>query len=426
MPRVLVVDDDPGMLKLVERALSARGYQVVTANDGSQGLNRIKAEEPDIVVLDKMMPGIDGFEVARRIRREPGFSHIPILILTGASQLGDKLEAFNAGADDFLTKPFEVDELAARLAALLRRADVFKGARDQAEEPADKAKMIAVHSLRGGVGCTSLAVNLAYSLTSLWQSPTLLVDLVLASGQIALMLNKSIRRSWTDLSVFKEGSYDFDALESVMNKHDSGLHFIAAPKDPIDAEEVGVDTLKKALKLLRPRYHYIVADLPHDFSDIALDSLESSDTILLLLAPEIVSVRAASVTLGTYKELGFPKEKVMLILNRSLSHSSLTGKQIEEALHHPISVVLPYAPKRFINAMNSGVPIMQSDPEDPVSVLIEDLSFRLSKESHQLIPPPSPSAAWHRINNRLSLFGSGRKSSSNGFPLFRRLRNLFR
>ncbi|UCG24059.1 MAG: response regulator, partial [Chloroflexota bacterium] len=175
MPRVLVIDDDPGILNLVDTALSKRGYDVFTAASGTEGLNRIQDTKPDIVILDKVMPDIDGFEVARRLRREPDFAHVPIVILTGASQLGDKLDAFNAGADDYLTKPFEVDELAARLAALLRRAEAFKAAQTQGLEVVDTARLITVHSLRGGIGSSSLALNLAFGLTSLWRTPTLLM-----------------------------------------------------------------------------------------------------------------------------------------------------------------------------------------------------------------------------------------------------------
>ncbi|MFN2222835.1 MAG: response regulator [Chloroflexota bacterium] len=414
MPRVLVIDDDPGILKLVDRTLGSRGYEVYTAANGIEGLNRVQATKPDIVILDKVMPDIDGFEVARRLRREPDFAHIPIVILTGASQLGDKLDAFNAGADDYLTKPFEVDELAARLAALLRRAEAFKAAQSQSLDSVDTARLIAVHSLRGGVGCSSLALNLAYSLTNLWRTPTLLMDMVLPSGQVALMLNEAIKRSWSDLTAFDNATFDIDALEGILNQHRSGLHFIAAPKDPIDAEEVSSDLLKRATALLKPRYEYMVADLPHDFSDVSLDTLEAADVILLILAPELVSIRAASVTLNTYGELGFEKEKIRLILNKTIAVSSLNAKQIEEALHHPISLVLPHAPKRFVGAINRGVPMLESDPTDTVSAQIEDFAFRLSKEAHQLIPPPAPGEAWHRVNKRLQLFDSSADSNRRG------------
>ena len=287
MPRVLVIDDDPGILNLVDTALNKRGYDVFTAANGTEGLNRIQDTKPDIVILDKVMPDIDGFEVARRLRREPDFAHVPIVILTGASQLGDKLDAFNAGADDYLTKPFEVDELAARLAALLRRAEAFKAAQTQGLEVVDTARLIAVHSLRGGIGSSSLALNLAYGLTNLWRTPTLLMDMVLSAGQIALMLNEAIKRSWSDLTAFDSANFDMEALEGILNQHRSGLHFIAAPKDPIDAEEVSSDLIKRATSLLKPRYEYIIADLPHDFSDISLDTLDAADVILLVLAPEV-------------------------------------------------------------------------------------------------------------------------------------------
>ncbi len=414
MPRVLVVDDDPGILKLVDRALGSKGYEILKATTGTEGLNRIQAESPDIVILDKVMPDIDGFEIARRLRREPGFAHIPIIILTGASQLGDKLDAFNAGADDYLTKPFEVDELAARLAALLRRAEAFKAAQTQTLDSVDVARLIAVHSLRGGIGCSTMAVNLAYGLNRLWRSPVLLLDMVMSAGQVAVMLNESIKRTWSDLTAFDDGSYDMDALESIMNHHVSGLHFIAAPKDPIDAEEVSSELLKKAVSLLKPRYEYMVADLPHDFSDVSLDLLDIADTILLMLAPDLVSVRAASVTLSTYTELGFEPEKIKLVLNKTIAYNALTARQIEEALHHPITMILPYSPKRFVGAINSGIPLLESNPEDPVAIQMEDFAFRLSKEAHQLIPPPAPSAAWERVNKRLGLFEAAQRKDRRG------------
>jgi two-component system KDP operon response regulator KdpE len=120
MNRILVVDDEPQILMAVRRALAARGYEVITAADGGDALAEAEASVPDLVVLDLHMPGIDGMEVCRRLRT---WTRVPILILSVREDEAGKVEALDLGADDYLTKPFGVDELLARIRALLRRAD---------------------------------------------------------------------------------------------------------------------------------------------------------------------------------------------------------------------------------------------------------------------------------------------------------------
>ena len=186
---------------------------MVTASDGLKGLALVKAEHPDIIITDVMMPGIDGYEVTRRLRRDPNFAHTPILILTSQSDLEEKLRAFEVGADDHMSKPFEPAELAARLTVLLRRAESVKAAQSASPVSMDKARLIAVHSLRGGVGCSSLAVNLAVGLAQLWEAPTLLMDLVFMAGQAALMLNTPLKRTWADLTRFDVADVDIEVMK---------------------------------------------------------------------------------------------------------------------------------------------------------------------------------------------------------------------
>jgi len=413
VPRILIVDDDPDFHFLVETVLGRRGYEMVRALDGNDALGMIKSEQPDAVIMDKIMPGIDGFEVARRIRQEPKFAHLPILIVSGAANMDDKLEAFNAGADDYLTKPFEIDELAARITAMLRRSEALKAAQKQETKPAEDAAVIAVHTLRGGIGNSSVSVNLALALTQLWQSPTILMDMVMVYGQVALMLNKSMKRSWGDVSGYNEADFDDEVLDEITSSHDSGLSFLAAPKNPIEAKEVKAELLKRAVDLLQPRYDYIVADLPHNFSSSTLEILDVANSIIVLIAPDIVSVRAAAITLNTYISLGFEQEKVQFILNQPYPKIDMTPRQIEDALHHPISLVIPHSPRLFTEAINSGNPFVLAKPESEVSTMMVDLAYRLSRESHQTIPPPSPSDTWRLAVKRMKLYeANGSKSSS--------------
>jgi two-component system response regulator MprA len=117
---VLVTDDDRAVREALERALQLAGYEVELASDGDSAIAAIERRTPDAVVLDIMMPGLDGLDVTRRLRREG--NRVPILLLTAREAVGDRIEGLDAGADDYLPKPFALEELLARLRALLRRA----------------------------------------------------------------------------------------------------------------------------------------------------------------------------------------------------------------------------------------------------------------------------------------------------------------
>src|SRR6266487_678563 len=117
---VLVADDDRAVREALERALQLHGYEVALASDGDGALSAVDTRTPDALVLDVMMPGLDGLDVTRRLRRQG--NRTPILLLTARDAVGDRVEGLDAGADDYLPKPYDLEELLARLRALLRRS----------------------------------------------------------------------------------------------------------------------------------------------------------------------------------------------------------------------------------------------------------------------------------------------------------------
>ena len=119
--KVLIVDDDVQTLRLVGLMLERQGYRILAANSGAQAIHMARLEHPDVIVLDVMMPDFDGYEVSRRLRKDPDTTDIPILMFTARTQVEDKVTGYEAGADDYLTKPFEGMELVMRVRALLRR-----------------------------------------------------------------------------------------------------------------------------------------------------------------------------------------------------------------------------------------------------------------------------------------------------------------
>ncbi len=127
MACIHVVDDEPDVVWAVERGLVRRGHQVVVAHSGLQALELVRRQRPDLIILDILMPGMDGLEVCRRLRTDPTLASVPILFLTAKGEIEDVIRGFEAGGDDYLSKPFDLRELYARVEALLRRSRPLPG-----------------------------------------------------------------------------------------------------------------------------------------------------------------------------------------------------------------------------------------------------------------------------------------------------------
>ena len=123
MTKILVIDDDEAINELVRINLEIAGYSVICANDGISGFAKAKQELPDLIILDVMMPDVDGYTVAKRIRENEEIKETPIIMLTALGMLDNKVKGFDIGVDDYLVKPFEIEELKVRVRALLKRTD---------------------------------------------------------------------------------------------------------------------------------------------------------------------------------------------------------------------------------------------------------------------------------------------------------------
>ena len=119
-PKILVVDDEPKNIRVLQIQLKANGYTVLTATSGQEALEQVKADVPDLILLDIMMPKMDGFEVCRRIRGDESTQFIPVVMVTALSDKEDRIKAIEVGADDFISKPFDSHEALARVRSLVR------------------------------------------------------------------------------------------------------------------------------------------------------------------------------------------------------------------------------------------------------------------------------------------------------------------
>jgi pilus assembly protein CpaE len=394
--RILVVDDDVVTLTLTTAVLKQAGYKIFTAQTGLEVLQQIDQVRPDLLVLDLNMPDMNGYEVCRHLRNKPDYTHLPILMLTGADTLEEKVKGFEAGIDDYLVKPFQPVELQARVKSLIRRSS----APPPTAVAQPTSKVIALCSLRGGVGVSTLAINLSLSLAQIWQLPTVLLDLTLIGGHDAVMLNLPLRNTWADLGNLPPSEIEMEQVEHALLSHPSGLRFLAAPRLLEQGEKVTAEHVSRVITLLKEQYHYVILDLSPDFRETTLAGLDATDQIMLVMTPELASVYVTSRTLDLFDSLGYSRDNVYLILNSTFQHKGLARSDIEAAMQHPINLVIPFASDLLITAINSGVPVMAKSPEHPFGVLIEDMAYSLSKEEHKLLSPKTPSPAWKRVSQR--------------------------
>ncbi|MCD4673061.1 MAG: response regulator [Anaerolineaceae bacterium] len=390
--RILAIDDNRVNLKVVSASLEKGGYKVGTAQSGPEALKIVNEFHPDLILLDINMPDMDGYEVCRRMRKMPDVAGTPIIMLTANDTLEEKIKGFEAGADDYLTKPFQPAELIARIGVLLRRA-----ARVHQEQPTTNSKFSAVFSLRGGVGVSVMAANLAAGYHQIWGQRVVLVDMVLNMGQSALMLNLPLRNTWADLASIPPDEIDEELVQNVLLKHESGLFVLAAPRTSVEGETVHIDSIRRVLDVLRAKFSYVILDLPHDFSDVTLTGLDYADDVILMMAPELASVRATVGALEVFDTLGYSRNEIHVAMNWIFERKGLARGDIENVMKKKISFMIPYASESIVTSINLGVPPVLEAETSPVGALFEDIAYNISKEEDRENRPDEPTVAWRRV-----------------------------
>lgn len=399
--RVLLIDDEQFYFKLLRGALKEAEYNLEYAKSGSEGLAKISSYEPEMLIVDLKLPEMDGFEIVKRLRRDPKFGQTPVIVITSADELSEKLKAFELGADDYLVKPFQPEELVARMGILARRGRAIQMAQ---KETKDKkiSTVLVVHSLRGGLGCSSLVVNLGLAFFKLWGKQTLLVDGVLTAGQVALMLNAKPNATWENIVGIEPEHMDEVVVAEMMCLDKSGIRYVASPRYPIAADTFTNEALQLLMERLKSSNEFIIADASHDFSDLTIQMLSMSNSILLVMAPEMASLRTSMSALEIYDRLGIAPENVKIVLNNNSSNPAIKQAQLEKVLRRPMDFVLPYEAGEVNRALNFGKPFILENPDLPLCLQLERMAYSLSDDSYKGIPPAMPSPTWKRVTSQLS------------------------
>ncbi len=355
MARILIIDDNLDMIRLLETLLRSRGgHEVITSNDGQDGVEKAFAQQPDVIIADVMMPKMNGYEVVRKLRADARTANAGIIILTARGQPVDRLASLEAGADEYMTKPASIDDLLEKVTALTNRAPT---------PPPGKGLIISLLSMRGGTGVTTLAVNMAAMLRR--GTETVLFDLSPRGGHCALYLGLRPDRHWGLLLQKPDLK-----TEDLLLQHPSGLKLLAAPTAPVRGGWFSEEQLDNTLNSLRSLARFIIVDMPPVLNPIALKVLEASHRILVIGADDPPGLQSI---LGTYQTLQDMQDKMLVVLNGANAGPRPPIEAVERALHISIAGDLPFDPAQA-NAMRRSLPLAFAQPEPPLIVALKKIA----------------------------------------------------
>jgi len=372
--RILVVDDSPTARTLVRTILAHAEFQILEAESGEKALALLERETPDLIISDVMMPGMDGYELVRRMRKNRRLSGIPILMLTAKAELVDKVAAFEAGADDYVVKTVGPAELELRVEALLARSAPSTARRASAR----MGRTVAVFGCKGGVGTTTIAVNLAVALRAMKDEEVALVDADFSFGDIGLHLNLPPVHSINDLVPYAADLED-GLLTQVMLEHSSKLKVLLGPPRPERADEISTRLVSSVLEIAARNFDYIVVDTQRVYDDRMLMVLDRADRILMVLTADIGALRNASLFLTLAKTLGYPTDKVLPVLNGAGVEMGIRLSDVKRVLGGREPFIVESGGTEVALATNRGEPVFVSNPRNKVARAMRRLAETLAK-----------------------------------------------
>jgi pilus assembly protein CpaE len=391
--KVLIVDDIPETRDHLSKLLGFEAdVEVVgAAAGGLEAIEMATALTPDVVLMDINMPGMDGITATEQLAASVPTAAVVMMSVQGEADYLRR--SMLAGAREFLVKPFSSDELTASIRQVYGREKekqsrmvplaVAGAAAATADGGPAPATVIAVFSPKGGVGRTTIAVNLAVAAATLGKKVAL-VDASFQFGDVGVLLNLNPRnKSIGDLATELQTG-EAESLDTFMITHSSGVRVLLAPPSPEQAELIGPLAVKKVLQRLRLDHELVVVDCPSSFNEPTLAVLDESDVILTLLSLEITSVKNMRLFLEVSEQLGYTDDKIRLVLNRADSTLGIRVADVEHSIGRKVDHTIVSDGRSVVYALNRGVPFFLSNREAQVS---QDI-LRLA----QAITGPAPTA----------------------------------
>ena len=367
--KILIVDDDVDTLRLVGLMLQRQGYEISAASNGSQGLAKALEERPDLILLDVMMPDMDGYEVTRRLRKNPVTVAIPILMFTAKTQLDDKVTGFEVGADDYLTKPTHPTELQSHVKALLARA-VHKEPKDiVTASPEQQGYVIGVLSARGGLGVSSLAANLAAGIFTRTQSDVILAELTPGQGAFGINFDVPTQKGLTEILQGSVVEVTREKVQASLVPHTSGIKLFLASDNPRDITLTSqVANYEALVSRLSSLARFIVLDLGTGLPTFVQKILPMCAERIIVMEGTPSTIQHTKMLIDNIVDMHIDRKSISVVLNnRQRSEAQMSWTQVQEKLGHSIASTLTPAPELFLQAERMQTPAVMCQPTNMTS-----------------------------------------------------------
>lgn len=383
--KILVVDDEIETLRLVGLTLQRQGYHVIAANNGPQAIDMAQREYPDLIILDIMMPDMDGFEVCRRLCDNERTVNIPILMFSARAQLDDKVLGYEAGADDYLTKPIHPTELVAHVKVLLKRN------KERANLVAKQGYIIGTLAARGGLGVSTLLLNLAISYHQTTGKDVIAVEMrpghgiwkAVSSQKKGAGLGNLLRLKPDEINVTTIGDHLFQSIYGprllISSSHIRDVELIKA--------SIQFENIVRQISLMAP---LVLLDIGTIFLPNYEKVLSACQEVLVVTEPYSYSLELTHCLINDLTEYGFSKGKPINILsmNRLVSKNVLDPTRMHKILRQPVDYNFDIDLEYGYQAEETNIPIVIDHPDSVFAQQMANLSKsideRIQKSKNEL------------------------------------------
>ncbi len=383
--KILVIDDHKETLELITLVLQKQGFRVKNAHSGQEGLAIANEFIPDLILLDVMMPDMDGFTVCRTVRQTEVISDTPIILLTAKSQPDEKWEGFEAGATDYLIKPTNAEELNRRVSAILsnqtKKESPAKPAGGSATvmtmSPFARSQMTVFIGACGGCGTTTTAINTAFAHAITEQ--TLLVDLDMVQGHVGMYLNQKVTHGMNSLAEGIPMNVG-GQLANNIDRVSPNLSVLPA-KANFDSQMamMGEKHLPSLVEAMHSRGESIIIDGGCGIHDGNRSVIERADQVVLCVRPDRVSLASARELIPSINATILPTCLLHVVLVSIGPSAKLPKEKIEGYLGATITASLNIPLATLAKAANNGRPIILTEPDGDTTKQFRNLAEKVAK-----------------------------------------------